>query len=113
MVIREINNAPEPKRSQLFELINKYNPTELEITEEADELTDLYMERKIVPQKKREDAFHVAVATASELEAVITWNYSHLANLRKAERFNAVNMEQGYTKRIEIITPMEVSSYES
>ncbi len=59
-----------------------------------------------------DDAFHVAVATASEIDAIITWNYSHLANLRKAELFNAVNLEKGYTKRIEIVTPMEVSSYE-
>jgi len=112
IVIREINDAPEPKRTALFNLINKYTPIELEITEEAEELTEAYMNRSIVAQNKRDDAFHVAVATASEIDAIITWNYSHLANLRKAELFNAVNLEKGYTKRIEIVTPMEVSSYE-
>jgi len=67
----------------------------------------------IVPQDKRDDAFHVAIATASEMDALITWNYQHLANLRKSELFNAVNLERGYTKRLEIVTPMEVSRYES
>ena len=112
VVIREINDAPEPKRKALFDLVNKYTPVELETTEEADELTEFYMERGIIPEGKREDAFHVAIATAHEMDAIITWNYQHLANLRKSELFNGVNLERGYTKRLEIVTPMEVSRYE-
>ena len=38
VVIREISNAPEPKKTMLFNLVNKYNPAELEITQEANEL---------------------------------------------------------------------------
>lgn len=113
VVIRELNNAPEPKRKTLLELVNKYAPVELETTEEANELTEVYMERGIVPQGKRDDAFHVAIATVSEIDAIITWNYQHLANLRKSELFNGVNLEKGYTKRLEIVTPMEVSRDES
>lgn len=113
VVLREINDAPEPKRKILLDLIDKYAPLELETTEEANELTEVYMERGIVPKGKRDDAFHVAIATASEMDAVITWNYQHLANLRKAELFNSINLEKGYTKRLEMVTPMEVSRYES
>ncbi len=86
---------------------------ELETTEEADELTEFYMERGIIPKGKRYDAFHVAIATAHEMDAIITWNYKHLANLRKSELFNGVNLERGYTKRLEMVTPMEVNRYES
>lgn len=113
VVIREINDAPEPKRKALFDLVNKYAPAELETAKEADELTKVYMDRGIVPKGKRDDAYHVAIATTSEMDAVITWNYQHLANLRKSELFNGVNLERGYTKRLEIVTPMEVSRYES
>lgn len=113
VVVREINVAPELKRKKLFELIRKYTPVELEINEEVDELTEFYMKRELVPIKKRNDAFHVAVAVVFELDAVVTWNFSHLANLRKEELFNGVNLEKGYTKRIDLVTPMEVSSYES
>lgn len=113
VVIREINDAPEPKRKVLFDLINKYAPVELETTKEANELTEFYMERSIIPKGKRDDAFHVAIATVHEMDAIITWNYQHLANLRKSELFNGVNLERGYTKRLEIVTPMEVSRYES
>lgn len=112
VVIREINDASESKRKILFDLVDKYAPVELEITEEANELTEVYMERGIVPKDKRDDAFYVAIATAFEMDAVITWNYQHLANLRKAELFNSANLEKGYTKRLEMVTPMEVSRYE-
>jgi len=109
VVLKEINNAPEPKKTALFELIKRCNPIELEITAEANELTEAYMERHFIPEKKRDDGLHVAVAAVSEIDAVITWNFQHLANLRRAELFNAVNLGKGYTKRLEIVTPMEVS----
>ena len=55
----------------------------------------------------------MAIATATEMDALVTWNFQHLANLRKSELFNGVNLEKGYTKKLEMITPMEVSQYES
>ncbi|MBI4669602.1 MAG: hypothetical protein HY747_10565 [Elusimicrobia bacterium] len=112
VVVREINNAPEPKKTALFGLVNKYAPRELETSQEASELAELYIGRGIVPQSKRDDGFHVAIATVSEMDAVITWNYRHMASLRKSELFNGVNLESGYTKRLEIVTPMEVGKDE-
>lgn len=112
VVVKEINNAPEPKRTTLFDLISKYNPVELNTTQEASELAELYMGRSIIPQNKRDDGLHVAIATVFEMDAVISWNYRHLASLRKSELFNSANLESGYTKRLEIVTPMEVSKDE-
>lgn len=113
VVIKEINRAPEPKRNQLGALIKSCPVTELEVTEVVDELAKSYMAKDILPEKKEDDALHVAAATAEELDALVTWNFQHLANLRKSELFNGVNLEKGYTKRLEMITPMEVSRYES
>jgi predicted nucleic acid-binding protein len=113
IVIKEINDAPDPKKSALFKLINKHAPMELEVTEEAIELAGMYIKRGIVPKGKTNDALHIAVATVYEIDAVVSWNYQHLANLRKSELFNAANLESGYTKRLEIVTAMEVSKYES
>ena len=36
------------------------------------------------------------------------WNFEHLANLRKSEVFYAISVMNGYHRRVEIITPMEV-----
>jgi predicted nucleic acid-binding protein len=111
-VLREIANASEPKRRMLFDLISKYSPEELEISEDAVELVEAYLQHNVVPDKKRDDAFHVAAATVHEIDAIVTWNFKHLANLRKEELFNAVNLERGYIRGIKILTPMEVVTYE-
>lgn len=66
-----------------------------------------------MPEKKGDDALHVAIATVAEMDALVTWNFQHLANLRKTELFHSVNLEKGYFKKLEIVTPMEVSRYES
>ena len=111
VVEAEISRAPEPIKTKLIALLNQYNPVMLELTTEAERLADGYIERGIIPEKKVEDALHVAVATLEELDAVVTWNYKHLANLRKAELFFSVNLARGFHKKVEIITPWEVIGY--
>lgn len=113
VVLDEIRDAPEIKRDQLMELIRKYSPVELETTGETKDLATMYMEKEIVTEKKENDALHVAIATVNELDVLVTWNYRHLANVRRTELFHGANLEKGYLKRIEIVTPMEVSRYES
>ena len=108
VVLDEIDRAPHPKKEKLMELINQVGPIVFELTPESEELAQQYIKRKIIPANKVEDALHIAIATVAEIDAVITWNYKHLANLRKEEFFQSVNLEFGYLKKIEIITPMEV-----
>jgi len=112
LVLDEINDAPEPKKTQLTKLVKQCSPVELEITQEAKDLARFYTERGIVPEKKAADAVHVGVATVTELDALVTWNFRHLANIRKAELFHGANLEKGYFKKVEIVTPMEVLSDE-
>ena len=113
VVFREINNAPEDKNDKLAKLIEQYAPIKLDTIEEAEKLANIYLDKKIIPEAKKDDALHIGIATVFEMDAVITWNYRHLANLRKVELFHSANLEAGYFKRIEIITPMEVIRDES
>lgn len=78
------------------------------ITQEATNLSKEYISQKVIPEAKVEDALHVAVATVYEMDALITWNNRHLANLRKMEKINSINLNEGYTKHLEIVNPMEV-----
>jgi hypothetical protein len=56
------------------------------------------------------DAIHVAAASVYNLDALISWNCRHLANLNRKSRINAINIQNNY-KPIDIITPMEVMYY--
>lgn len=108
IVLLEIGKASAPVKKRLEDLIAKHQPVMLEASSEAGVLAELYLERGAVPPKKLEDALHVAIATVAELDALVTWNYKHLANLKKSEFFHSINLEQGYWKKLEIVTPMEV-----
>jgi hypothetical protein len=68
---------------------------------------------RILPAAKQDDARHVAISTVFEYDVLLSWNFQHLANINKALRFNGVNEHCGYTKRLYILTPLEVISHES
>ena len=96
----------------LLEIIKEYKPKILEINNEVGRIAQEYISEGIIPSSKLDDATHAAVATVHRLDALISWNLRHLANYRKMERINEVNMRNGYFKRLELITPMEVSDAE-
>ena len=112
VVIEEIGRAIDKKRNLILNVIKDYKPQKLVVNEEVVELAKNYISEGILPQEKFEDSTHAAIATIFEMDALISWNLRHLANLKKMEMINGVNMKQGYYKRLELITPMEVSDEE-
>lgn len=112
IVIEEIGRADDSKKRSLLNIIAEYSPTRLIISEEVAELAQQYISEGALPASKIEDAMHAAVATVFEVDALISWNLKHLANLKKMELINAINIKAGYFKRLELITPMEVSDEE-
>jgi predicted nucleic acid-binding protein len=111
-VIEEIGKAEKNKKQLLMDLIRKYQPQMIEIDNESIELSKKYLDKAIIPMGKVNDALHAAVSTVYEMDALISWNYKHLANLRRKELIQSVNLIEGYTKTLDIITPMEVISNE-
>jgi len=108
VVSDEIYEAKAHIRKHLASALNRFPPTVLEVSTECDELAQAYIDAGVVPAKKTEDAAHVAVATVYEIGVLLSWNYKHLANVRKTELFRAVNLLHGYTHSPEILTPFEV-----
>ena len=109
VVIREIERAPLQKQKELKEELDGI-PI-LELTKPADALAEDYIAAGALPKSSFEDAQHVAIATINNLDAVVSWNFKHLVNLRRIKLVNLVNTQMGY-KHIEIISPQEVVSYE-
>ena len=108
VVLTEIARASEEKMHKLLELIGECHPKRLELTEDVIVLAQRYLHAGILPQRCLEDAFHAAVATVYEMDALISWNLRHLANLSRMEKINGINLLEGYSKKLELITPMEV-----
>jgi hypothetical protein len=57
---------------------------------------------------KREDALHVAHATVHGLDILLSWNFKHLANVRREGLIAAMNQQEGYWHALRLLSPLEV-----
>lgn len=115
VVVDEINRTGEsPSREKLLKVLREYPLGMLSIQppEEVVALADAYREKGAIPAAKIEDSMHVALATVHQMDALISWNFEHLANLKKERRIVAVNETLGYIYPLRVTTPLEVMGRE-
>ena len=102
LVERELERVDEPHRSGYMKIIK---PLErLEFSEEAAILAEGYISRGIFHRKFIADAFHVALASIHKVDYLVTWNFGHLANVRKQARIRLFNTTAGFFSPA-IVTP--------
>ncbi len=106
LTVQEIATAPAAVRRYL-EDIPASHQIQVALRTEAEELANAYMAHGVVGPGSLADALHVALATVSGVDVLVSWNFKHIVNLGRIRLFNAVNLEQGYGL-IEIRTPQEV-----
>ncbi|MCL2798246.1 MAG: type II toxin-antitoxin system VapC family toxin [Firmicutes bacterium] len=106
-VVGELELAPQPKREQMLDFINRYGIRMLEKSEHSERLAGVYVAEGIIPEKYKTDALHIAVATAHELDMIVSWNFKHIVRHKTIRLTESVNLREGY-KKIWIHSPMEV-----
>jgi hypothetical protein len=79
----------------------------LEVTADAESLTQAIMATGILPPHAFPDAAHVAVATVHAIDFLLTWNCRHLANAQIARRISLVCERLGCRMPI-MCTPEEL-----
>ena len=110
-VVSELQDAQEPKRSAMIDLITKYDMIVIPADEETKRLAELYVAEGIIPEKYSADAFHIASTTVSDLDFIVSYNFKHIVKLKTITLTEAVNLREGY-KRIGIYSPTEVVVYD-
>jgi len=106
-VTYELQMSAEPKQSAMLALIEQFNINVLEIDEESENLSNIYIREGIIPVKYGLDSAHIASATVNNLDCVLSFNFQHINKLKTKEMTALVNLREGY-KSIIICTPMEV-----
>jgi len=101
-VYREINEVEDIIVSRLTDLIEEFKPTELEITPEVYKLASKYIKAGILTGKSHTDSMHAAITGVYNLDALISWNCKHLANMVRRNKINSINIRYGY-KPIDIL----------
>lgn len=77
------------------------------ISSEAEALRAAYLADGVVGPSSTVDALHVALATTSKVDVIVSWNFRHIVHFEKIRGFNAVNIREGFGP-IEIRTPREL-----
>ena len=90
------------------ELIRDVKPILLPTSPQADGLSEAFLRKNVVPAARPEDARHVAMAIVHNLDVLTSWNFRHIVNIRREERFNAVAVLEGYHHHLRIVSPKEL-----
>ncbi len=106
----ELEQAPE--RIRLLAKQLKVDHTELlEVTDEAVNLANEYIEEKVVGLTSYADCLHIALATINRADYLISWNFKHIVNVQRIRGYNAINIKSGY-RLLEIRSPRDFVKYE-
>jgi hypothetical protein len=110
LTLVELEKAPKPVQDILKHVPSKFVEY-LEFSESANDLAEMYLKEGVITMKSRVDAQHIAIATISRVDVLVSWNFKHIVNLERIHGYNSVNLKLGYPM-IEIRTPNEVIHYE-
>jgi predicted nucleic acid-binding protein len=102
LVERELERVPEPHRTGYLNLMRPLE--QVELAEEATILAEGYITRGIFHRKYIADALHVALASFHKIDYLVTWNFGHLANVRRQARIRLFNTAAGFFVPM-IVTP--------
>lgn len=110
LTLLELEEAPAAVQAVL-ENIPEEHKEYIDFTEEARALAQHYIDAGIIGAANLVDAQHLALATISRVDVLVSWNFRHIVNLQRIRGYNSVNMRYSYPL-LEIRTPQEVVSYE-
>jgi predicted nucleic acid-binding protein len=74
---------------------------------EVIDLALAFLQEKGVPSKANDDAYHIAVATVSQMNYLLTWNCKHIANAQIQPKLRQISLKRGFELPI-LCTPYEL-----
>ncbi|GHT88567.1 hypothetical protein FACS189474_4040 [Bacteroidia bacterium] len=104
--VAELKNAPERVRNFFTGLPKEYMEF-VEVTEEAFQLAQKYLDEKVVGQTSADDCSHIATATINKVDFLVSWNFKHIVNVFRIRGYNSINLRYGYAQ-LDIRSPKEI-----
>jgi hypothetical protein len=104
VVLIEIGRCAAELRNRLLSRLEEISYENAPVTEEIDDLAGKYCSEGIIPKKYLDDALHIAAATVSACDVIVSWNFSHIVKLATVRGVKGINLLLGY-RELEILTP--------
>ncbi len=114
IVIAELSRCANIDLQQkMLELIKEFDIIRLatENYKGYKELGEKYILARAIPQRKRDDALHIACATLSQMDILVSWNCDHIVRFKTQQIVRTINLIEGVND-ISINTPQEVINLE-
>lgn len=107
----ELSNAPERVRT-FFENLKDEHKEKVLVTPEALILAQKYVDENVVGETSLDDCVHIATATLSKVDILVSWNFKHIVNVHRIRGYNSVNLRAGYST-LSIHSPKEIVGNEN
>lgn len=105
LVREELESAPAEVLGLFEEMMESAEIAQ--VSADALRLREAYHRADVISRKWAADAFHVALATASECALIVSWNFKHIVHFQRIPRYNAVNTLEGF-HHLRIHSPLEL-----
>ena len=103
--LEEISRGDPEAAARRLELVKTFEL--LDITPRIEELAAIYLKTFDIPGRWEADAIHVATASVHEIDYLVTWNCTHIANARIIRELPKIN-ESMRASTPTICTPEEL-----
>ncbi|HZV68661.1 MAG TPA: hypothetical protein VFG10_03925 [Saprospiraceae bacterium] len=103
----ELNLAP-PQVKKILKTIPEQHLEIVKLTDEARQLSEYYLQSKIVNRRSLSDTQHIAIATVQNVDLLVSWNFKHIVNFDKIRLYNSVNIKYGF-RMLEIRNPRDLT----
>jgi len=104
VVLQEVADCPEPKRSFMVNQLKQIRREVVPRTDEAARLAEKYMTYGVLSPKHYNDLLHIALASLNRCNIIASWNFRHFVNYKTMDGVNAVHLIDGY-EPIRIASP--------
>ena len=111
VVLEEIQRAPGDLKEKILEKIRKVPLEIISEDETSADLLEIYEKGSFIRRTARLDLRHLAVSVINGADAVVSWNFRDIVNVRTRRAVHSINLRLGLSL-IEIVSPEEVTEYE-
>jgi predicted nucleic acid-binding protein len=111
-VTLELDSTKDIKKlEQMKALIADYGIAVIPASDEIVQLANVYVTTGVIPRRFITDALHIATATVSGLDYIVSLNFKHIVKHKTIFETEVINTREGF-KRVFIHTPAEVINHE-
>ncbi len=104
LVLAEINECKEPKKSILKKYLEQIQYKRVSITKEMEEVAEEIIQEGILNKKSFDDCLHIAAAILNDCHIIISWNFKHMVNIDTIHGVRKITFAKRYNN-IDIYAP--------